>query len=108
MIYSNDTPSNSSKQNPASQQARREEPPSYSAPQSYPQPYPQVQPYPQPYSYNVTQESAGQRFIKAFMVAVFIWLLFSLLVRSSISVLHGSHGHGDWVSYLLAMLVLPA
>ena len=93
MIYSNDDPSSSSKQNNASQQQQRQDPPSYPGPQAYSQPYlyPQVQPYPQPYTYHPepeTVEPAGQRFVKAFMVAAFIWLLLSLLVRTSVSAVH--------------------
>ncbi|KDR75479.1 hypothetical protein GALMADRAFT_247916 [Galerina marginata CBS 339.88] len=101
MIYSNtDTPT-PPKQGPSSPPPPRGEgqqsPPSYGSSQAYPQ----VQPYPQTYTgYAVVvppPQTAGRRFIGAFLVATLIWFLFTVLIQSTFGVVRWSHRHGGLI-----------
>ncbi|KAF9012711.1 hypothetical protein BDQ17DRAFT_1344494 [Cyathus striatus] len=72
-------------------------PPSYGSQSA--QPYPTVQPYPV-VEFVVYRQPPIVRFCRAFMIAALIWLLFSALVQSIVSLGNWSHRHrhGRWNS----------
>lgn len=105
MIITGDNPKQpikgqNSSANPSNAGPSADLPPSYGATQStqpYPQstqPYrPQVQAYPAPPPVIVYRQSPGRRFCRAFVFAVLIWFLISLLVQSMFGVARWTHRH---------------
>ncbi|PPQ85832.1 hypothetical protein CVT25_003463 [Psilocybe cyanescens] len=73
---------------PSQQQQQQEAPPPYTSPPVYPNSQPRVE-----YAIIIPRPGAGQRFISAFFVATFIWMLLSLLVQSTVNALQFGHRH---------------
>ncbi len=72
-------------------------PPAYPGYQAINETHPSPPPAPAPPTLVITQrlrEPAGNRFCKAFVVAILFWALFSLFVRTFVGMV--SHRHGGW------------